>query len=72
MSFKVNEVEGKVVASKRHINLKDISVADLHFVDVNPDTGEKTDITESIIAQIPQDTINFKITVELPTDEDVE
>lgn len=74
MGYKVTRSEGKVVLDKKHINLKNISVADLHFVDVDTDTGETHDITDDVLREIPEDikTVNFKITIELPNEEEVE
>ena len=52
------------------MELKNISVKDLKIVDT--DTGE--DITEQVVAEIPEDvdTVDFKLTFELPDKETVE
>ena len=51
----------------KNIQLKNISVKDLTIVDT--DTGE--DITEQVIAEIPDDVevVDFKLTFELPDEE---
>lgn len=70
MSFKIKTTESKVTPSKKNLELKNISVKDLKLVDT--DTGE--DITEKVIAEIPIgiDTVDFKLTFELPVEEDSE
>lgn len=74
MGYKVSEVEGRNIPSKKHINLKNISVADLHFVDVDTNTGETNDITSNVLKEIPENikTVNFKITVELINEDESE
>lgn len=66
--FKVKEVESKVTPKKKNLELKNISVKDLKLIDT--DTGE--DITEQVIAEIPVgiDTVDFKLSFELPDDEE--
>lgn len=61
--FKVKEVESKVTPKKKNLELKNISVKDLRLVDT--DTGE--DITDKVIAEIPDgiDTVDFKLTFEI-------
>ena len=50
-----------------HIQLKNISLHDLHLIDT--DTGEN--ITQEVIDALPKgtETVDFKITVELPEEE---
>lgn len=66
--FKVTETEPKINPAKRTLNLKNISVRDLRLVDT--DTGE--DITETVVSEIPNgiDVVSFKISFELPEDEE--
>lgn len=66
--FKVKEVESKVTPKKKNLELKNISVKDLKLIDT--DTGE--DITEHVIAEIPDgiETVDFKLSFELPDDEE--
>ena len=61
--FKEKEVESKVTPKKKNLELKNISVKDLRLVDT--DTGE--DITDKVIAEIPDgiDTVDFKLTFEI-------
>ncbi|MBS5619641.1 hypothetical protein [Eubacterium sp.] len=68
--FKVKETEAKTTPRKKNLELKNISVKDLKIVDT--DTGE--DITEQVIAEIPEDvdTVDFKLIFELPDKETVE
>lgn len=65
--FKVKVVESKISPKKKKLELKNVSVKDLKIVDT--DTGE--DITEQVIAEIPDDVdvVSFKLTFELPDDE---
>lgn len=67
--FKVKEVDAKTTPRKKNLELKNISVKDLRLIDT--DTGE--DITEQVIAEIPEgiDTVDFKLTFELPDEEEV-
>ena len=66
--IKITETEEKVTPSKRNIKLDGIFVKDLKFVD---ETG---DITQQVIDALPDGTeqVGFKITVELPSDEESE
>ena len=66
--FKIKEVDAKTTPRKKQLDLKNISVKDLKLIDT--DTGE--DITEAVIKEIPVgiETVNFKLSFELP-DEDV-
>ena len=66
--FKIKEVDAKTTPRKKQLDLKNISVKDLKLIDT--DTGE--DITEAVIKEIPVgiDTVDFKLSFELP-DEDV-
>ena len=66
--FKIKETEAKLSPKKKTLELKNISVMDLKLVDT--DTGE--DITEQVIAEIPTgiDTVDFKLTFELPDEEE--
>ena len=61
--FKVKEVESKVTPKKKNLELKNISVKDLKLIDT--DTGE--DITDNVIAEIPEgiDTVDFKLTFDI-------
>lgn len=62
--IKISNTESKTTPAKKNIQLKNISVKDLRLVDT--DTGE--DISQEVIDEIPEeiDTVNFKITIELP------
>lgn len=62
--IKISNTESKTTPAKKNIQLKNISVKDLRLIDT--DTGE--DISHEVINEIPDeiDTINFKITIELP------
>jgi hypothetical protein len=66
--FKVKEIEAKTSPRKKSLELKNISVENLNLVDT--DTGEN--ITEQVIAEIPTgiETVDFKLTFEIPDDED--
>ena len=66
--FKIKEVDAKTTPRKKNLELKNISVKDLKLIDT--DTGE--DITEAVIKEIPVgiETVDFKLSFELP-DEDV-
>lgn len=68
--FKVKEVESKVTPRKKNLDLKNISVRDLKLIDT--DTGE--DITDAVIKEIPDgiETVDFKLSFELPDDEESE
>lgn len=65
--IKINEVKSKITPRKKNIQLKNISLHELHLIDT--DTGEN--ITQEVIDALPEgtETINFKITVELPEEE---
>ena len=65
--IKINEVESKTTPRKRNIQLKNISLHDLNLIDT--DTGEN--ITKEVIDALPKgtETVDFKITVELPEEE---
>lgn len=60
--LKISETDSKVPPAKKNIKLENIQVKDLKFVD------ESGDITEDVIAALPEgtETVSFKITVELP------
>lgn len=66
--IKITESEEKITPAKKSIKLDGIFVKDLKFVD---ETG---DITQQVIDALPEETeqVGFKITVELPSDEDNE
>lgn len=66
--FKVTTSDSKQVSTKKNIQLKNISVKDLRIVDT--DTVE--DISEQVIAEIPDgvSTVDFKLTFEI--DEPIE
>ena len=68
--FKIKEVDAKTTPRKKNLELKNISVKDLKLIDT--DTGE--DITEAVIKEIPVgiETVDFKLTFELPDEEDAE
>ena len=65
--IKINETPEKLNPRKRNIQLKNISLHDLHLIDT--DTGEN--ITQEVIDALPEgtETIDFKISVELPEEE---
>ena len=65
--FKIKEVDAKTTPRKKNLELKNISVKDLKLIDT--DTGE--DITEAVIKEIPVgiETVDFKLSVELPDDD---
>ena len=65
--IKISEMESKTTPRKKNIQLKNISLPDLHLIDT--DTGE--DITQEVIDALPEgtETVDFKITVELPEEE---
>jgi hypothetical protein len=56
------------VSRKKVLDLKNISVENLKLIDT--DTGE--DITEQVVSEIPDGitTVNFKLTFEIPDDEE--
>ena len=64
--FKIKEVDAKTTPRKKQLDLKNISVKDLKLID--SDTGE--DITEAVIKEIPVgiETVDFKLSFELPDD----
>ena len=66
--LKIKEIEAKTTPRKKQLDLKNISVKDLKLIDT--DTGE--DITEAVIKEIPVgiETVDFKLSFELP-DEDI-
>ena len=66
--IKITESEQKVTPAKKSIKLDGIYVKDLKFVD---ETG---DITQQVIDALPDGTeqVGFKITVELPSEEESE
>lgn len=68
--FKIKETEAKLSPKKKTLELKNISVEHLKFIDT--DTGE--DITEQVVAEFPNgiDMVDFKFTFELPESEEVE
>ena len=65
--IKINETPEKLNPRKRNIQLKNISLHDLNLIDT--DTGEN--ITQEVIDALPEETetIDFKISVELPEEE---
>ena len=65
--IKISEVESKTTPKKKNIQLKNISLHDLNLIDT--DTGEN--ITQEVIDALPEgtETIDFKISVELPEEE---
>ena len=68
--FKIKEVDAKTTPRKKQLDLKNISVKDLKLIDT--DTGE--DITKEVIDAIPSgiETVDFKLTFELPDEEESE
>ena len=68
MAMKVTTSEQKMTPAKKNIKLEGILVKDLKFVD---ETG---DITQQVIDTLPEGTeqVSFKITVEMPDEEDSE
>ena len=68
--LKIKEIEAKTSPKKKQIELKNISVENLKLVDT--DTGE--DITKEVIDAIPLgiETVDFKLTFELPDEEESE
>ena len=66
--IKITESEQKVTPAKKSIKLDGIYVKDLKFVD---ETG---DITQQVIDALPEGTeqVGFKITIELPSEEESE
>lgn len=65
---KISTTESKQVAPKKTIKLDNISVKDLKLMDA--ETGE--DLSKQVIEAIPFNQIDFKITFELPNEEDSE
>ena len=65
--FKIKEVDAKTTPRKKNLELKNISVKDLKLIDT--DTGE--DITEAVIKEVPVgiETVDFKLSFELPDDD---
>ena len=65
--FKIREVDAKTTPRKKQLDLKNISVKDLKLIDT--DTGE--DITDAVIKEIPAgiETVDFKLSFELPDDD---
>ena len=63
--IKITESEEKITPAKKNIKLDGIFVKDLKFVD---ETG---DITQQVIDAIPSgiETVDFKLTFELPDEE---
>ena len=66
--IKITESQEKLTPAKKNIKLDGIFVKDLKFVD---ETG---DITQQVIDALPEGTsqVSFKITVELPSEDDVQ
>lgn len=66
--FKIRKTESKQTSAKKVLDLKNISVENLKLVDT--DTGE--DITDQVVAEIPEGitTVDFKLTFEIPDDEE--
>lgn len=65
--IKISEMKSKTTPRKKNIQLKNISLHDLNLIDT--DTGEN--ITKEVINALPEgtETVDFKITVELPEEE---
>ena len=68
--LKIKEIEAKTSPKKKQIELKNISVENLKLIDT--DTGE--DITKEVIGAIPSgiETVDFKLTFEMPDEEESE
>lgn len=66
--FDVKETKSNVTPAKKNIILKNIAIEHLKFIDT--DTGE--DHTEAVLAEIPEniESVNFKLTFEIPDDEE--
>ena len=66
--IKIAESEEKITPAKKNIKLDGIFVKDLKFVD---ETG---DITQQVIDALPvgMEQVGFKITIELPSEEESE
>lgn len=64
--IKITETDEKITPAKKNIKLDGIFVKDLKFVD---ETGN---ITQQVIDALPEGTeqVGFKITVEIPSDEE--
>lgn len=67
--IKVNETKSKITPATKTVKLENISLADMHLIDTDTDTGE--DITQQVIDELPEgtETVNFNIKVELPEEE---
>ena len=65
--IKISEMKSKTTPRKTNIQLKNISLHDLNLIDT--DTGEN--ITQEVIDALPKgtETVDFKITVDLPEEE---
>ena len=65
--IKISEMKSKATPRKTNIQLKNISLHDLNLIDT--DTGEN--ITQEVIVALPEgtETVDFKITVDLPEEE---
>ncbi len=63
---KISTSEAKVTSPKTTIKLENIAVKDLVLVDA--ETGE--DLSQEVIDAIPFDTISFKISFDIPLEED--
>lgn len=68
--IKITETESKKTPAKKNIQLKNISIESLRLIDT--DTGE--DLSSQVVDALPDgvDTIDFKITVEIPDSSDDE
>lgn len=66
--IKINETPEKFNPRKINIQLKNISLKDLHLI--YTDTGEN--ITQEVIDALPKgtETVDFKITVDLPEEDE--
>jgi len=65
MAIKVTESAERITPAKKTVEVKDVLLREMKFVD---ETG---DITAKVIEALPEiDKVTFKISVELPTDED--
>lgn len=66
--IKITKTDEKITPAKKNIKLDGIFVKDLKFVD---ETG---DITQKVIDALPEGTeqVGFKITVELPFNDEIE
>lgn len=68
MSIKIKNIAGKHTPAKKTVEVKDVFVKELRFVD------ESGDITQEVTDALSPDVekVSFKIVIELPDDESEE